>query len=148
MPKTQGGGFDKLRKTIEELSKHQAKTGWPEDATYEDGTKVVDVAGFHEFGNPKLPKRSFIRVAIANNGNKWKQSFLDGIKASVSGSVSPVTVLENTALMAAGDIAKAIKAVSSPPLNKKTIDQKGFDKPLVDTGLLFQSVTGIVEPKE
>lgn len=140
-----GGGFDKLRTNIDDLSKLQAKTGWPESATYPDGTKVIDVAQWNEFGSKHTPPRPFVRVAVAENKQQWLDSLAQGAQACINGKANARTVLENTALLAAGDIGKAIKAVTAPALKPQTVRRKGSDKPLVDTGLMFQSVTGIVE---
>jgi hypothetical protein len=68
-----------------------------------------------------------------------------GAKAALNGSVSPEAVLDAVTLKAAGDVGKAIRAVTSPALKPMTIKRKGFDKPLVDSGQMLQSVTGKVE---
>jgi len=49
--------------------------------------------------------------------------------------------MDMIAARAAGDVGKAIQSVTSPPLAASTVARKGFDKPLIDTGLMFQSVT-------
>lgn len=150
MPKSQGGGFDKLRKTIEELSKHQAKTGWPENPTYEDKykTKFADVAEYNEFGTTKIPARPFMRTAIAQNEQKWKQVFAEGVRKCVNGGDPPTLALLDAASTAAGDIALVLRDFTTPPNAPSTIERKGKDDPLMESGLLFQNITGIVEPKE
>jgi len=149
MSRRSGGGFERLRKSLDDLSKLQSKTGWPDSATYEDGTKVVDVAMWNEFGTKHTPPRPFVRVAVAENRRKWSDGLGQGAKACINGSADARTVLESVALQAAGDIAKAIEAVTAPPLKASTIRKKrGRSKPLEDTNLMLQSVTGIVEEAE
>ncbi|RIQ10307.1 hypothetical protein D0837_17670, partial [Bordetella avium] len=62
---------------------------------------------------------------------------------------------EQVGALAAGDIARAISKVVSPPLEKSTLQARQSrkktpgvsKKPLVDTGLMIQSVTYQVEEK-
>ena len=39
-----------------------------------------------------------------------------------------------------GQLQDSIKAVSSPPLAAATIRRKGFSKPLIDTGVMWNSI--------
>lgn len=125
----------------------EGKVGWFESATYKDGPPVAYVATIHEFGAPSqgIPARPFMRPAVAEKGQSWVDLLGQGAKAALNGSVSPAAVLEAVTLRAAGDVAIAIRAVTSPPLKPATVARKGFDKPLVDTGQMLKSVTGKVE---
>jgi len=40
-----------------------------------------------------------------------------------------------------GELAESISELVSPPLAPYTIQKKGFDKPLIDTAHMFQSIT-------
>lgn len=123
----------------------EGKVGWFETAHYTEGTPVAYVAAIHEHGAGPIPARPFMRPAVAEHGASWIELMKQGAKVALLGSVSPAAVLESVTLKAAGDVAKAIRAVTSPPLKPMTIARKGFDKPLVDTGQMLQSVTGKVE---
>lgn len=121
---------------INDLSKKKLLVGFFDGDKYSDGTEVAYVASIHEFGTKNIPARPFMRVAIKNNEKKWKDIFSGLIKKGNSVKQS-FEVLGN---VAAGDVAQAIKDVSSPALKQSTIKQKGFSKPLVDTGKMLQSV--------
>lgn len=123
----------------------EGKVGWFESAHYPDGTPVAYVATIHEHGAGPIPARPFMRPAVAQYGPAWMKTMADGARAALNGSVSPEAVLEAVTLRAAGDVGKAIQAVTSPALKPMTIARKGFAKPLIDTGQMFQSVTGKVE---
>jgi phage gpG-like protein len=123
----------------------EGKVGWFESATYKDGTPVAYVATIHEHGAGPVPARPFMRPAVAQYGASWMDLLGQGAKAALNGSVSPEAVLDAVTLKAAGDVGKAIRAVTSPALKPMTIKRKGFDKPLVDSGQMLQSVTGKVE---
>lgn len=139
--------IDKVVATLDGLDGLEGKVGWLESASYADGTPVAYVATIHEFGAPSqgIPARPFMRPTVAEKGQSWVDLLGQGAKASMNGGPTPEAVLEAVTLRAAGDVAKSIRAVSSPPLKPATVARKGFDKPLVDTGQMLQSVTGKVE---
>lgn len=155
-----------------DLDNSQAKVGWFESAHYPNGTPVAYVASIHEFGVGPIPARPFMRPAVADDGPNWMKLMGQGAKAVLNGTHTSRQVLEMVALKAAGDVAKKIKAVTSPPLSPTTLLGRylgGYTggkelgaaaallaqgpqnlgnvstKPLVDTGQMIQSITGVVE---
>lgn len=146
--KRSGPGVARFVAALKELDGLQAKTGFFETAKYDDGTPVAYVATIHEFGYPEggIPMRAFMRPTVADKGQSWLDMLAQGSKSILTGGATPHQVLEAVALRAAGDVGKTIASVTSPPLSPLTIARKGSKKPLVETGLMLQSVTGIVEP--
>lgn len=142
-----GPGTEKLAATLDGLDGLEGKVGWFETAHYPGGTPVAYVATIHEFGAPSagIPARPFMRPAVEQHGQEWVDLLGQGAARAVEGGVSPRDVLELVTLRAAGDVAKAIQAVTAPPLKPLTIARKGSSKPLIDTGQMIQSVTGKVE---
>ena len=139
----------KVETVMRELDGFVGKTGWFETAKYEDDTPVAYVASIHEFGSPEqgIPPRPTMRPTAAQNEQDWGALMGQGARAVLRGERAPSDVLELVALRAASDVGDAIRTLTSPPLKPATIERKGFSKPLVDTGLMLQSVTGVVEPK-
>lgn len=140
-----GPGTAKVLATLEGLDGLEGKVGWFESAHYPGGTPVAYVATIHEFGTGRIPARPFMRPAVADHGGEWIDLIGQGVKAAMTGGQSAVEVLELVMLQAAGNVGEKIQAVTSPPLAPVTIKRKGHDKPLVDTGQMFASVTGKVE---
>lgn len=140
-----GPGLKSVLAALDGLGDKEGKVGWFESARYADGTPVAYVATIHEFGTGRIPARPFMRPAVATYGAGWMELLAQGARAAMAGSVSPAAALEMVTLRAAGDVAKSIQAVTSPPLSAVTIKRKGHAKPLVDTGQMIQSVTGKVE---
>lgn len=136
-----------IRTALEALDGKEAKVGWFETAHYAGGQPVAYIASIHEFGYAAggIPARPFMRPAVVEYGPSWIELLGQGAQAVLRGTHSAVQALEMVALRAAGDVAKSIQAVSSPPLSPATIARKGHAKPLVHTGQLIQSVTGKVE---
>ena len=143
----EGPGTAKVLATLEGLDGLEGKVGWFESAHYPGGTPVAYVATIHEFGTGRIPARPFMRPAVADHGGEWLELIGQGVKASMMGGPSPAEVLELVMLQAAGNVAEKIHSL--PPLDPKasavTIKRKGHSKALIDTGQMFQSVTGKVE---
>lgn len=145
----------RIKKAIKDTDRISFAVGWGKNQKYEDGTPVAAVAVTQEFGDTTrhIPPRPFMRPAVENNGNNWKKQFAGGIKKVLHGEILTGEVVETIALLAEGDIKKAIKAVTSPPLKTSTVMArlKGKKqgkavsltaaKPLVDTGDMLDSIT-------
>lgn len=164
-----GPGVATLTAALKSLDGLQAKTGWFETAKYADGTPVAYIATIHEFGavvlNPDavagayqggtggaapvvIPARPFMRPTVAEKGNEWVKLLERGAAQVLLGKATAKEIMEMVALRAAGDVGKTIARITTPPLAPSTIaNKKGATKPLVDTGQMIQSVTGIVEEK-
>lgn len=137
-----------------------AKVGWFEDSRYPEkpNLPVAYVATIHEFGYPpkNIPPRPFMRPTIAGQKNVWKDIAKSGAMAILKGEQSVYNVMEAIGLKAAGDIRKTISTIYTPPLKPGTIaarlakrsDKQTLgllDKPLIDTGLMFGTLTSTVE---
>ena len=103
-----------------------------------------------------IPPRPFMRPTIARERNNWLKYMTSGAKKVLRGTASATQILEIVAIRAAGDIAKTISQITTPPLAKGTIAARrrkmsnkklvgALDKPLVATGILLNSVTGKAE---
>ncbi len=110
---------------------------------YEDGESVPKVAIDNEFGDPskRRPPRPFFRIAIAKN----KQDWLKMPGALIKRGATAQEALNITGHKMADDIQASIRELRTPKLAQATIDAKGFDKPLIDTGQMLNSVSWEVE---
>jgi hypothetical protein len=153
-----------LDKAIADLSTNKVlKVGWVEKNRYPEeqgGEYVAQVAAKHEYGYG-VPPRPFMGPAIANNSFAWLEMINKGMKKVINGKANILDVLNKVGARAAGDVAKAIRAVTSPSLSPATIlarylrltsksaRKKGvtatLEKPLIDTGIMFRSVTHAIE---
>lgn len=135
---------------------HRAKlqVGWFDTARYEDGTPVAYVATIHEFGYPKggIPARPFMRPTIEQQRTAWRDSIAKGMRTVFEGKRTAKDVLEVVGMVAAGNIGETIASVTTPALKQSTLDARQArkktpgvsSKPLVDTGLMIQSVSSKV----
>lgn len=141
MGKTMKGG-DKMQKHLENLARkvenaNQVRVGFLEGATYPDGTGVAEVAAYQEFGTNKIPPRPFFRNAIKNGKGNWAKELAKIMEVNdMDASIS----LGRMGTRIAGQIAESIIDFTDPALAKSTIAAKGFDKPLIDTGHMINSI--------
>lgn len=130
----------KLNNLVRKLTGHQPvlKVGFFEEATYPDGTPVAEVATFQEFGTAKIPPRPFFRNMIADNQASWGKGMAMALKKS---NYDAKQALEITGQVVAGQLKQSIIDLVTPPLSPATIARKGFDKPLIDTAHMLNSVS-------
>lgn len=155
--KRSGPGAAALLQAIAQLERKQAAVGFFAHSKYPDGTPVAYVATIQELGHPAggIPPRPFMRTTADAQRDAWRDSLAKGAKAVLAGRLTPEQMLDIFAQGAAGDIRKTISQITAPPLSPRTIAARQAKrkspgvstKPLVDSGLLIQSVQGQVQDK-
>lgn len=151
MPRGSFKDIDKgWRHIVESMAKAANKpgahvvVGWPGKAgsqQYPAGdVTVAEVAAFNEFGTATTPARSMIAATCDLNSEKYKQTartIADGI---ATGRVDLAKGLHILGVMIKGDIQSRINDGIPPPNSASTIARKGSSKPLIDTGLMKNSI--------
>jgi hypothetical protein len=103
---------------------------------------MVDIATWHEFGIPgRLPERSFLRATIEQRKPDIVKRVSKEAKAVIEGSRSGLDAWERVGLAVVGMVQERIAAGIPPALHPITVERKGSDKPLIDTGQLRSSIT-------
>jgi hypothetical protein len=108
---------------------------------YEDAVTVLEVAVWNEFGTDQTPERSFIRAWFDENEGRLREAMRRMMVSVVAGKRTKEQALEILAQRCVGEIQKRIAAGINPPNAESTIERKGSDKPLVDTGQLRSSIS-------
>jgi hypothetical protein len=118
--------------------------GFMEGATYPDGTSVAMVAATQEFGAParNIPPRPFFRQTIAEHSPAWGGAIA---KLLAANNYDVNLTLQMTGESIKGQIQDTIASFSSVPLSPKTIKAKGFDKQLIETDNMINSVDWTVD---
>ena len=106
---------------------------------------VLDVAIWNEFGTDHIPERSFIRAWFDENAAKTKEAVRLMLIAVKQGKYTPEQALELIAQRFVAEIQKRMAEGIPPPNAPATIEMKGSDKPLIDTGQLRSSITYVVK---
>lgn len=117
-----------IKKMLAELEKKEIRVGFFENSKYPDGTPIAYVAAIQEFGYGPIPPRPFMRPAEEANKGKWLKGIAAGVRGVIAGQVTLDHALEQVGMVAAGDVRKAIKAVTAPPLSPLTIELRVLRK--------------------
>lgn len=140
-------GAENLLKALENIANGMGNgyvdVGFMENAPYADGAGVAEVAFANEFGVPSKgqPPRPFFRNMIEKEKDTWpeKMARMAG-PANYDGEVILGLMGEDIK----GALQQSINELVEPKLAQSTIDKKGFDKPLIDTGHMLNSITATV----
>jgi hypothetical protein len=111
--------------------------GFLEGATYPSGESVALIAALNEFGTSKAPPRPFFRQMVASKSGEWPAAVGNLLKAN---DYDAVKTLGQAGEGIKGQLQSSIAEFNSVPLAQSTIDRKGSEKQLVDTGHLLNSV--------
>ena len=142
-------GGDRLAARLTELSKNVTKSaelsvGFLAGATYPTGEHVATIAAIQEFGAParNIPPRPFFRNMIAAKADSWPAAVAELLEAN---NYDATKTLMQTGEGIKGQLQQSIHDTNSPPLAPATIAKKGFDKPLIDTAVMINSIDYKVE---
>ena len=137
-------GGDALQKRLAELAQSlgEAKTlrvGFLEGATYPDGESVAMVAAANEFGDPGMnrPPRPFFRRMIEDKSPQWGDD-IGKIAVAVKYDASTLFPLMGERIKE--QLQASIREFTDPALAPSTVARKGFDKPLIETSHMLNSV--------
>lgn len=137
-------GGDALEKKLAEIAERLGnpqtlRVGFLEGATYPDGESVPMVAAANEFGDPIMnrPPRPFFRRMIAEKSPQWGD---DIGKIALAINYESSTLFQLMGECIKDQLQESIREFMAPELAQSTIDRKGFDKPLIETGHMLNSV--------
>ena len=117
------------------------QAGFFENATYPDGTPVAMVAAVHNWGAPKrgIPPRPFFSNTVdAKKSTAWRTLVKTAL---IHSNYDADKTLELVGQVMQADIQTGIKQFVGAPLKPATIKRKGFDKQLIDSGKMLNSVS-------
>lgn len=142
-------GGDKLAKALADISAKvktaaEVDVGFLEGATYPDGTSVPLVAAVQEFGAPSrgIPPRPFFRDMIKDKSPEWPDAIGNLL---VANRYDTKKTLGQAGVAIEGQLKEAITKFDGVPLKPATIARKGFDKQLIDSGVMLRSVSSVVK---
>ena len=122
-------------------------------AKYKDGTKLADVMGWNHYGTETIPPRPVLRIAAekVQNSKEFIEEHLtpyliNVISYTKAGRKQDLKEIETKLLTYLGqksvsEAKKIINAGMELQENElKTIQKKGFDQPLYETGLMIKNL--------
>ncbi len=149
---------------LKNLASLEVKVGYQRgDAKAEGEVDLVDIAAWNELGTYNSPPRPFLAQSVDNNKDKIN-SLAKGLTKKFSASPNAKKMLNGVGVGLVGIIQDTITNGDFIPnsgitveggwmRNKKSgkafkVKGKGSNKPLIDTGMLRQSVRYVIKKKE
>ena len=111
----------------------------------DNNKNIATIAMFNEFGHrardgSKVPERSFIRSTLKKKSTTYRNETIKRIQLLIKGSLSQDSFLNSQGEFWQKQFKYAIYEFSNPRNKPSTIRQKGFDNPLIHTGLMLAMV--------
>lgn len=138
-------GLDALERDMRELERHSVKIGIQAGEGEQDGTDLLDIAIYNEFGTATIPSRPFMRQTAdrqADNAGKIGERYLELV---ITGKLTPVNAYRRLGEWYQGVQRDAVRHGGWAPNAPSTIRRKGSNKPLIDTGKLVNAIRYEVE---
>lgn len=137
---------------LKELRGKEVQTGWFDSDKYPDGTSTAYVARIVNFGcvvkqngiTIIIHARPFMQKAYANFVSNRKKLENGLAKKLIEGKITPEQALEQIGMAMEGCIVESIRDGEWIPNAASTIAKKGFDKPLIDSAHMWQTVNSKV----
>lgn len=145
-------GGRKLNAYIDDLKRRLGKApstlvGVPKAAgSYEDGTHIATIAAVQEFGsaNGRVPERSFLRAGAENSTKHISRIYENMLPDVIDGKLDIDVIQSLIGELTVGNIKELISSGIAPPNALSTIAAKGSSTPLIDTGVLRNSITYVL----
>lgn len=135
-----------LLKQLPQIKKMYVTIGFHDGAgSYDDGTSVVEVALWNEFGTRDIPSRSFIRSTIEENIDKINALREEALVRIIQDKWPAQKALEMIGFRIQVLIQNKIKSNVPPKAAASTVEHKKREgvpnRTLIETGLMLRSVT-------
>ncbi|KRN02169.1 hypothetical protein FD13_GL000309 [Levilactobacillus senmaizukei DSM 21775 = NBRC 103853] len=88
-----------------------------------------------------IPTRPFIRWTVAHKRSVWRRIAVQGVSGIIRGTETADGVLAKLGRTATNDIRMTIRDMADPANAPVTVERKGSNNPLMDTGKLIKSIT-------
>lgn len=146
--------WDKMKKDLLKASGQEVQVGIVEPVNYgsdNDNLAVAQVWQWQEEGLPakNIPARPAIRVGFMAPIKKgsYDKLFIDSMQRIAEGNSTFKQEYTRIGVQAKVDLKKAVVDWDTPPNSPFTVAEKGFNNPLIDSGLLYESIDFKVDKK-
>lgn len=145
--KVDKSGWNNLKKELLKGSNQEVQVGIVEPTFYgsdNDNLSVAQVWQWQEEGVPaqNIPTRPAIRVGFMAPIKKgqYDSLFVESMQRIAEGKSTFKQEYSRIGVMAKADLKEAVEKWDTPRNSPYTVDLKGFDNPLIDSGLLYDSI--------
>jgi len=145
--KVDKSGWDKIKKELLKGSNLEVLVGVVESTNYgpdNDNLSVAQVWQWQEEGVPakNIPTRPAIRVGFMTpiKNGLYDKLFVESMQRIAEGKSTFKQEYKRIGIKAKVDLKKAVADWDTPPNAPFTVAEKGFNNPLIDSGLLYDSI--------
>ena len=152
--KVDKSGWEKLKKELLKGADQEIQVGIVEPTNYgpdNDNLSVAQVWQWQEEGLPakNIPTRPAIRAGFMAPIKKgsYDKMFAESMQRIASGNSTFKQEYTRIGVQAKADLKQAVADWDTPRNAPLTVELKGFDNPLIDSGLLYESIDFKVDKK-
>lgn len=132
---------------LKKLKKLEVVVGFQAgEATEENGADLVDIAAFNELGTSSSPARPFMKQSFENHEDRLKAA-CERVNRTINAGEGAEHALQQLGVEIKGLVQEEIIEGGFTPNAPATIERKGSDTPLIDTGTMRQSVNFAVRQR-
>lgn len=132
--------WDRLVRELEATGDKEVVVGIQQGAT-NDGLLIAEYATWNEFGTRTIPSRPFMRSYFDSSIDDLTRFSARGIAMVISGRGTMNQFFNAAGVRMVNGVKKSINNGAWVPNSPVTIALKGSDKPMIDTGVMLNSVT-------
>lgn len=134
-------GMGKYLKQVQALDGHGVKSGIQANAGQQDGTDILDIALYNEFGTQDIPARPFIR-GFQDRNKQALGALMDRTADLVTSGKPADPALDQMGALVQQQQQAHVRASKSwaVPNAPATVKQKGSNVPLIDHGVLVNAI--------
>jgi hypothetical protein len=142
-------GWNALRQRIKLLDEHVVDVGIQAGEDDAEGTDLLDIAIYNEFGTETIPSRPFMRQTANENRQKAGEVGERYYQMILTGQMTPFKALRGIGQWYEGVNRKSLRETPWTPNAPATIAKKRLrsDKPLVDKGRLVSTIRSEVRQR-
>lgn len=140
-------GYKALERRLKQLDRYVVDVGIQSGENSTDGTDLLDIAIYNEFGTETIPSRPFMRQTADENRRKAGivgERYYDMI---LSGQMSPFRALGSIGQWYQDVNRKALRDTPWTPNAPATVAKKGSNQPLVNKGRLVNAIRWERKPR-
>lgn len=109
---------------------------------------MAELVKIQHFGSATIPARPFIEEGILSKKKELKDAIKKSYKTKIKTGKDENEKIAQKGVDAIQRLVRGGYYKQKTPNAKSTIREKGSDKPLIDTGLMINSLTYLVESKD
>ena len=108
------------------------------------GADLVDIAIWNELGTDKIPARPFLGQTVDQHGGEIQQISAEMVQKICKGQLDAQSAFKKIGVVTVGYVQDQITNGEFEPNAPMTVQRKGSDHPLIDTGQLRRGISYVI----